>query len=76
MKLWDTLRERHAAKREERERQAQEDLVAISRGEAHELSSYKPAIRRHYVGEGSPPQVPAGCRRALESGVGRGRKGH
>jgi len=50
MKLWDRLRERRAAKRQERERQAQEDLVAISRGEAHELSSYKRAIRRDYVG--------------------------
>jgi hypothetical protein len=54
MKLWDTLRKRRAAKREERERQAQEDLVAISLGEAHELSSYKRAIRRDYVGEGFP----------------------
>jgi hypothetical protein len=28
--------------------------MAISRGEAHELSSYKRAIRRDYVGEGFP----------------------
>jgi hypothetical protein len=28
--------------------------VAISLGEAHELSSYKRAIRRDYVGEGFP----------------------
>jgi hypothetical protein len=76
MKLWDTLRERRAAKREERERQAQEDLVAISRGEAHELSSYKRAIRRDYVGEGFPSAgaglMPA---RAGERFLGRGRKG-
>ena len=68
MKLWDRLRERRAAKRQERERQAQEDLVAISRGDAHELSSYKRAIRRDYVGGAFPPSVPATCRRAPESG--------
>jgi hypothetical protein len=77
MKLWDTLRERRAAKREERERQAQEDLVAISRGEAHDLSSYKRAIRRDYVGEGFPSAgggyMPS---RAGERILGRGRKGH
>jgi hypothetical protein len=77
MKLWDTLRERRAAKREERERQAQEDMVAISRGEAHELSSYKRAIRRDYVGEGFP-SAGAGYMppRAGERILGRGRKGH
>jgi hypothetical protein len=77
MKLWATLRKRRAAKRKERERQDQEDLVAISRGEAHELSSYKRAIRRDYVGEGFP-SAGAGYMppRAGERMLGRGRKGH
>ena len=76
MKLWDTLRERRAAKREKRERQAREDLVAINSGEAYELSSYKRALRRDYVGEGFP-SAGAGClpARAGERFLGRGRKG-
>jgi hypothetical protein len=77
MKLWNTLRERRAAKREENERQAQDDLVAISRGEALDLSSYKRAVRRDYVGEGFP-SAGAGCLPPIagERALGRGRKGH
>ena len=54
MRLWNTLRERRAARREERERQAEEDLELIIRGEAQDITSYKRAIRRDYVGEGFP----------------------
>lgn len=77
MKLWDTLRERHAAKRDEQARQAQEDLVAINSGEAHDLSSHKRAIRCDYVGEGFP-SAGAGMfpGQAGERTLGRGRKGH
>jgi hypothetical protein len=77
MKLLNTLRKRRAAKREERERLAQEDLASISRGEAQYLSSYKRALRRDYVGEGFP-SAGAGCMpaRAGERTLGRGRKGH
>ena len=77
MKLWNTLRRRRAAKREESERQAQDDLVALSRGEAHDLSSYKRAMRRDYVGEGFP-SAGAGVLppSAGERTLGRGRKGH
>jgi hypothetical protein len=77
MRLWNTLRDRRAARREERERQAEEDLELISRGEAQDLTSYKHAIRRDYVGEGFPSAgggyLPA---RAGERTLGRGRKGH
>jgi hypothetical protein len=77
MKLWNTLRARRAAKREEHERQAKEDLEAISRGEAQDLSSYKRAVQRDSVGEGFPSAgagvLPA---RAGERTLGRGRKGH
>jgi hypothetical protein len=77
MNLWDTLRERRAAKREERVRQAQEDLELISRGEAQDITSYKRAIRRDYVGEGFP-SAGAGVLpgQAGERTLGRGRKGH
>jgi hypothetical protein len=76
MKLWKRVRERRAAKREESQRQAQEELVATSGGEAYDLSSYKRALRRDYVGEGFPSAgaglMPA---RAGERFLGRGRKG-
>jgi hypothetical protein len=77
MRLWNTLRERRAARREERERQAEEDLELISSGEAQDLTSYKRAMRRDYVGEGFPSAgggvFPA---QAGERTLGRGRKGH
>jgi hypothetical protein len=77
MRLWNTLRGRRAAKREERERQAKEDLELISSGEAQDLTSYKRAIRRDYVGEGFP-SAGAGVLpgQAGERTLGRGRKGH
>jgi hypothetical protein len=50
--------------------------VATSGGEAYDLSSYKRALRRDYVGEGFPSAgaglMPA---RAGERFLGRGRKG-
>ena len=77
MRLWNTLRGRRAAKREERERQAKEDLELIRSGEAQDLASYKRAIRRDYVGEGFPSagggMFPG---QAGERILGRGRKGH
>jgi hypothetical protein len=59
MKLWDTLRERRAAKREERERQAQDDLVAINRGEAHDLSGADclPFAQARYGSQGGPENL-------------------
>ena len=77
MRLWNTLRERRAARREERERQAEEDLELIGSGEAQDLTSYQRAIRRDYVGEGFPSAgggvLPG---QAGERTLGRGRKGH
>ena len=77
MRLWNTLRGRRAAKREERERQAKEDLKLIRSGEAQDLTSYQRAIRRDYVGEGFPSAgggvLPG---QAGERTLGRGRKGH
>jgi hypothetical protein len=77
MNLWNKLRKRRAAKREQSERQAKDDLLALSRGEAVDLSSHKRAMRRDYVGEGFPSAgggyMPS---RAGERILGRGRKGH
>jgi hypothetical protein len=75
--LWNTLRERRAARREERERQAEEDLELITNGEAQDLTSYKRAMRRDCVGEGFP-SAGAGVfpAQAGERTLGRGRKGH
>ena len=77
MKLWNMLRERRAARRKERERQAAEDLELIGSGEAQDLTSYKRAMRRDYVGEGFP-SAGAGVfpAQAGERTLGRGRKGH
>jgi hypothetical protein len=41
MKLWDRLRARRAARREEHEREAEEDLEALERGEIDDLGSHK-----------------------------------
>lgn len=54
MKLWDKLRGRRAARREEREREADEDLEAVERGELEPLSSHKRTIRDEYTEEGFP----------------------
>ena len=77
MRLWNTLRQRRAARRKERERQADQDLELIGSGEAQDLTSYKRAMRRNYVGEGFPSAgggiFPG---QAAERTLGRGRKGH
>jgi hypothetical protein len=54
MKLWEKLRERRAAKQEERERETDEDLEAPERGDIDDLASHKRKIRDEYVGEGFP----------------------
>jgi hypothetical protein len=77
MRLWNTLRERRAARRGERKRQAEEDLELISRGEAQDLTSYKRAIRRDYVSGRAFPRQAAGCfPRRPESGLLAEGKGH
>ena len=54
MKLWDKLRARRAASREEHDRQAREDLEAWERGELEEPGSHKRRIRGEYTEEGFP----------------------
>lgn len=53
MKLWDRLRERRAATRKEHEREAEEDLEALERGEI-DLGSHKRTVRDEYTEEGFP----------------------
>lgn len=55
MKLWDNLRKRRAARREEHEREAREDLEALERGEVDDLGPHKRKIRDEYTEEGFPP---------------------
>jgi hypothetical protein len=54
MKLWDRLRARRAARREEHEREAEEDLEALERGEVDALGSHRHTIRDEYPEEGFP----------------------
>ena len=54
MKLWDRLRERRAARRKEYEREAEEDLEALERGEIDDLGSHKRTVRDEYTEEGFP----------------------
>jgi len=54
MKLWDRLRARRAAGREEHEREAEEDLEALQRGEIDDPGSHKRSIRDEYTEEGFP----------------------
>jgi hypothetical protein len=54
MKLWDTLRERRAANREERKRQADEDLEALERGDIEDLKSHKRKVRDGRIDETFP----------------------
>jgi hypothetical protein len=54
MKFWDKLRGRRAARREEHEREAEEDLEALERGEVDDLGSHKRKIRDVYTEEGFP----------------------
>jgi hypothetical protein len=77
MRLWNMLRKRRAARRKQRERQAEQDLELIGSGEAQDLTSYKRAFRRDYVGEGFP-SAGAGTLpgQAGERTLGRGRSGH
>jgi hypothetical protein len=54
MKLCDRLRERRAARRKEYEREAEEDLEALERGEIDDLGSHKRTVRDEYTEEGFP----------------------
>jgi hypothetical protein len=54
MKFWDKLRGRRAARREEHEREAEEDLEALERGELETLGSHERTIRDEYTEEGFP----------------------
>jgi hypothetical protein len=54
MRLWEKLRERRAAKQEEREREADEDLEALARGDIEDLATHKRKIRDEDAGEGFP----------------------
>jgi hypothetical protein len=54
MKLWDTLRERRAANRKERKRQADEDLEALERGDIEDLKSHKRKVRDGRIDETFP----------------------
>jgi hypothetical protein len=54
MKLWDTLRERRAANREERKREADEDLEALERGDIEDLKSHKRKVRDGRIDETFP----------------------
>jgi hypothetical protein len=51
MKLWDKLRERRAANREERKREADEDLEALERGDIEDLKSHKRKVRDGRIDE-------------------------
>jgi hypothetical protein len=66
MKLWDRLRTRRAARREEHEREAEEDLEAPERGEIDDLGSHKRTIRDEYPEE----KLPLGRRRLPAPAVG------
>ena len=61
MKLWDKLRERRAANREERKRKADEDLEALERGDIEDLKSHKRKVRDGRIDGSSRPPAPATC---------------
>jgi hypothetical protein len=54
MKLWDKLRKRRAANREERKREADEDLEALERGDIEDLKSHKRKVRDERIDETFP----------------------
>ncbi|HEX3266686.1 MAG TPA: hypothetical protein VHQ98_01730 [Gaiellaceae bacterium] len=54
MRFWDKVWGRRAARREEHEREAKEDLEALERGEADDRGSHKRRIRDEYPEEGFP----------------------
>jgi hypothetical protein len=54
MRLWDKLRERPAANREEHKREADEDLEALERGDIEDLKSHKHKVRDGRIDETFP----------------------
>jgi hypothetical protein len=54
MKFWKRHQERRAAKREQRKREADQDLEALVRGEIEDLGSHKREVRDEYIDEGFP----------------------